>query len=255
MKVDGRRQGILDLLMEAGAATVDDLSARFDVSRMTIHRDLDQLEQEGLLRKGRGGASMQASGQFESDFRYRQRLAGPEKQRIAAAAAALVEPGQTVIIDDSSTAGGMAKHLAEIRPLTVITNNLAVIQELAGAAGITLIALGGQYSKKFHGFFGLVADEALRSLRADIAFVSTSSIHGTRAFHQDQEVVQTKRLMLAAAERKYLLVDHGKFGRPALHFLNALDCFDAVLTGDKPEAAVGKALHEAGIRLTVIGKD
>jgi DeoR/GlpR family transcriptional regulator of sugar metabolism len=198
---------------------------------------------------------MQASGQFESDFRYRQRLAGPEKQRIAAAAAALVEPGQTVIIDDSSTAGGMAKHLAEIRPLTVITNNLAVIQELAGTTGITLIALGGQYSKKFHGFFGLVADEALRSLRADIAFVSTSSIHGTRAFHQDQEVVQTKRLMLAAAERKYLLVDHGKFGRPALHFLNALDCFDAVLTGDKPDAAVGKALHEAGIRLTVIGKD
>jgi DeoR/GlpR family transcriptional regulator of sugar metabolism len=198
---------------------------------------------------------MQASGQFESDFRYRQRLAGPEKQRIAAAAAALVEPGQTVIVDDSSTAGGMAKHLAENRPLTVITNNLAVIQELAGATGITLIALGGQYSKKFHGFFGLVADEALRSLRADIAFVSTSSIHGTRAFHQDQEVVQTKRLMLAAAERKYLLVDHGKFGRPALHFLNALDSFDAVLTGDKPDAAVGKALHEAGIRLTVIGKD
>lgn len=255
MKVDGRRQGILDLLMEAGSATVDELSARFDVSRMTIHRDLDQLEQEGLLRKVRGGASMQSSAQFESDFRYRQRLAGPQKQRIAAAAAALVEPGQTVIVDDSSTAGGIAAHLAAIRPLTVITNNLAVIQELAGAAGITLIALGGQYSKKFHGFFGLLADESLRSLHADIAFVSTSSIHGVRAFHQDQEVVQTKRLMLAAAERKYLLVDHGKFGRPALHFLTELDCFDAVLTGEEPQAPAGGVLREAGIRLTVVGKD
>jgi DeoR/GlpR family transcriptional regulator of sugar metabolism len=159
-----------------------------------------------------------------------------------------------VIIDDSSTAGGMAGHLAEIRPLTVITNNLGAIQELAGAAGITLIALGGHYSKKFHGFFGLLADEALRSLRADIAFVSTSSIHGVRAFHQDQEVVQTKRLMLAAAERKFLLVDHGKFGRPALHFFSALDCFEAVLTGDEPEASASEALHEASVRLTVIDK-
>ena len=254
MKVDDRRQGILDLLMESGSATVDDLSAHFDVSRMTIHRDLDQLEQEGLLRKVRGGASMQASGQFESDFRYRQRLAGPEKQCIAAAAASLVEPGQTVVIDDSSTAGGVAGHLMDLRPLTVITNNLGVIQQLAGVAGTTLIALGGQYSQKFHGFFGLLADEALRSLRADIAFVSTSSIHGVRAYHQDQEVVQTKRLMLAAAERRYLLVDHGKFGRPALHFFTALDGFDAVLTGQEPEEAIGRAFDEAGIRLTVVGK-
>jgi DeoR/GlpR family transcriptional regulator of sugar metabolism len=254
MKAEGRRQGILDLLMEAGTATVEELSAHFDVSRMTIHRDLDQLEQEGLLRKVRGGASVQSSGQFESDFRYRQRLAGPEKQRIAVAAASLVEPGQTIIVDDSSTAGGIAAHLADIRPLTVITNNLGVIQELSGAAGITLIALGGQYSKKFHGFFGLVTDEALRSLRADVAFVSTSSIHGVRAFHQDQEVVQTKRLMLAAAERTYLLADHGKFGRPALHFFAGLDRFDAVLTGEEPPAPMRKALHEAGIKLTVTGK-
>jgi DeoR/GlpR family transcriptional regulator of sugar metabolism len=255
MKIDGRRQGILDLLMEAGSATVDELSARFDVSRMTIHRDLDQLEQEGLLRKVRGGASMQASGQFESDFRYRQRLAGPEKQRIAAAAAGMIEPGQTIIIDDSSTAGGVAKYLAELRPLTVITNNLGVIQELAGMAGITLIALGGQYAKKFHGFFGLLAEESLRSLRADVALVSTSAIHGTAAFHQDQEVVQAKRLMLAAAERKYLLADHSKFGRPALHFLTELGTFDAVLTGDDPHAGIVGELEAAGIHLKVIEKD
>ncbi|WP_348631666.1 DUF6776 family protein, partial [Mesorhizobium sp. M1C.F.Ca.ET.188.01.1.1] len=69
-----------------------------------------------------------------------------------------------------STAGGIARHLADLRPLTVITNNFAVIQDLAGAGGINLIALGGQYSKKFHGFFGLLAEASLRSLRADVAF-------------------------------------------------------------------------------------
>ncbi|RVD71092.1 DeoR/GlpR transcriptional regulator, partial [Mesorhizobium sp. M4A.F.Ca.ET.029.04.2.1] len=146
MKSDSRRQGVMDFLMEAGTASVEDLAARFGVSKMTVHRDLDELEENGFLRKVRGGASIQPSGLFESDFRYRQKQAVGEKQRLAAAAVAMIEPGQTVIIDDGSTAGGIAGHLADLRPLTVISNNLAVIQDLAGVGGITLIALGGQYS-------------------------------------------------------------------------------------------------------------
>lgn len=252
MKAITRREEIIQLLMETGSATVDDMSARFGVSKMTIHRDLDELEQEGLLQKIRGGASVQSSSQFESDYRYRQKQAAEEKQRIARAAAQLVDPGQTIIIDDSSTAGCLTAHLADIRPLTVITNNLGVIQEMSGLSGITMIALGGQYSKKFHGFFGLLAEEALQSLRADIAFISTSSIHGASAFHQDQEVVQTKRLMIAGAARKYLLVDHGKFGRSALHFLSPLKQFDAVLTGAEPEPAARTALDAAEINLNIV---
>jgi DeoR/GlpR family transcriptional regulator of sugar metabolism len=252
MKLGGRRQGIMDLLMETGTVTVDDLSSRFGVSRMTIHRDLDHLEDDGLLRKIRGGASIQSSSQFESDFRYRQRLAAEEKQRIAAAAAMMVEPGQTVIIDDSSTVGYVARHLIERRPMTVISNNLTVIQELAGAAGIKLITLGGQYSKKFHGFFGLLTEDSLKSLRADVAFLSSSAIHGASAYHQDQEVVQTKRLMMAAADRKYLLVDHGKFGRPALHFLSGLKAFDTVFTGRGLEPGARAALDQADVSVVVV---
>ncbi|AZO09785.1 MULTISPECIES: DeoR/GlpR family DNA-binding transcription regulator [unclassified Mesorhizobium] len=252
MKSDSRRQGIMDFLMDAGTASVEDLASRFSVSKMTVHRDLDELEESGFLRKVRGGASIQPSGLFESDFRYRQKLAGEEKRRLAKAAAAMIEPGQTVIIDDGSTAGSIAAHLAELRPLTVITNNLAVIQELAPIGGITLIALGGQYSKKFHGFFGLLAEETLRSLRADVAFLSSSAIHGASAFHQEQEVVQTKRLMMAAAARKYLLVDHGKFGRTALHFLTELKTFDTVFTGGELGPPAREVLEAAGVSLTVV---
>ncbi|RVD40272.1 DeoR/GlpR transcriptional regulator [Mesorhizobium sp. M4A.F.Ca.ET.020.02.1.1] len=256
MKSDSRRQGVVDFLMEAGTASVEDLAARFGVSKMTVHRDLDELEENGFLRKVRGGASIQPSGLFESDFRYRQKQAVGEKLRLAAAAVAMIEPGQTVIIDDGSTAGGIAGHLADLRPLTVISNNLAVIQDLAGVGGITLIALGGQYSKKFHGFFGLLAEETLKSLRADVAFLSSSAIHGSSAFHQDQEVVQTKRLMMAAAGRKYLLVDHGKFGRTALHFLTDLKAFDAVFTGSELGQPVRDELEATGVSLTVVdGKE
>jgi DeoR/GlpR family transcriptional regulator of sugar metabolism len=251
MKLGGRRQGIMDLLMETGSVTVDDLSSRFGVSRMTIHRDLGDLEDNGLLRRIRGGASIQSSSRFESDFRYRQKLAAEEKRRIAAVAATMVEPGQTVVIDDSSTAGYVARHLIERRPMTVVSNNLTAIQELAGVAGINLIALGGRYSKKFHGFFGLLTEDTLKSLRCDVAFLSSSAIHGESAHHQDQEVVQTKRAMMAAADRKYLLVDHGKFGRTALHFLAGLKAFDAVFTGREPDPGARAALDQADVSVVV----
>ena len=246
MKPDDRRQSIMDLLLEAGSASVEDMANRFGVSRMTIHRDLDDLEQAGLLRKVHGGASIESSPQFESDFCYRERIALGEKRAIAARAAGL---------DDSSTVGAMAPLLLDLRPLTVITNNLAVINALSGVAGITLISLGGQFSKKFNGFFGIVAEEALKGLRADAAFLSTSAIEGAQAFHQDQEVIQLKRRMLRSARKKYLLADHDKFGRQALHFFTGLDAFDAVLTGAAVSDAARQAVAEAGVPLMTTDTD
>jgi len=243
----------MEVLMEAGSASVEDLSVRFSVSKMTVHRDLDDLEKAGLLRKVHGGASIQSSPQFESDFRYREKIASEEKRRIARYAAGMIEPGQIIIIDDGSTAGGLADYVGTIRPLTVITNNLGVINKLAPIPGIQVISLGGQYSSKFNGFFGITTEEALGSLRADAAFLSSSAIHGAAAFHQDQEVVQTKRRMMKSAARKYLLVDHGKFGKSALHFLTGLEGFDAVLTGEEIAASDEAGLLEAGIRVQKIG--
>ncbi|WP_341486923.1 DeoR/GlpR family DNA-binding transcription regulator [Pararhizobium sp. A13] len=254
MKLNSRRQSIMNLLMEAGTVTVEELSTRFGVSEMTIHRDLNDLEGDGLLRRIRGGASIEPNNQFEVDFRFRQRLAAKEKDRIAKAAADQIESGQTVIIDDGSTAGGVARYIADKQPLTVITSNLAVIELLAGKEGITLITLGGQYSKKFHGFFGLLTEEALRSLRADIAFMSASSVYGTSAFHREQESVQAKRLMMRASERTFLLVDHGKFGKRALQFLCELDEFTGVLTGSKPDEGSLESLRSAGIPITVVAE-
>jgi DeoR/GlpR family transcriptional regulator of sugar metabolism len=251
MKSGDRRDGIMEWMLQLGTVTVDDLAARFGVSKMTIHRDLDDLETAGFLRKIRGGASVLSSSRFESDYRYREKVAAEEKERIARAAAAMVEPGQTVIIDDGSTSGRVAAHILDLKPLTVISNNLAVIEQLAGVAGINLIALGGSYSRKFNGFFGIVTEEALKSLRADVAFLTSSAIHGTSAFHQEQEVVQTKRLMIAAAERPYLLVDHGKFEKRALHFLADLKAFAGVMTGGPVSDELGRQFADSGVSLSI----
>lgn len=249
MKADERRAAIMALLMEKGTASVDELSQRFHVSKMTVHRDLDELEASGQLRKVRGGASVQSSAMFQADFRYRQKIAANEKARIAASAATLVEPGMTLMIDDSSTAANLTDHLAARLPLTVISNNLSVISQLAGIAGIELLALGGQYSRKFNGFFGLLTEDALRGLRADIGFISASAIYEGAAFHQDPEVVQTKRLVVKGAERRVLLADHTKFGRPGLHFLTGLETFNAVFTGAELAEEHRRVLQEKGVAL------
>lgn len=255
MKLEERRQDIIDRLIELGSVTLDELAQRYGVSKMTIHRDLDDLEAAGLLRKVRGGASVESSSRFESDYRYRERHMVEEKRRIARAAMELVEPGMTVLVNDGSTAAQLTDLLPDKRPLTVITNNMAVISGLAGLNGITLIALGGTYSKKFNGFFGIVAEESLARLRADIAFVSSSAVDGVTAFHQEHEIVRAKRLMIAAGSRVYLLVDHGKFGRTALHYMADLSEMDGVITGAPLAAPASRALADSGIRLIVAGQE
>jgi DeoR/GlpR family transcriptional regulator of sugar metabolism len=241
----------MDLLVEHREVVLDDLAERFAVSKMTIHRDLDELEQEGVLRKVRGGATADAGTQFESDFRIRARQDAHAKERMARAGLELVEPGMTVMINDGSMAAVLGSLFPEKRPLTVITNNAAVLDALRDEAGITLLALGGIYSPKFNAFFGVVTESALAQLRADIAFVSTPAVSDLNAFHMDDNVVRSKQAMMNAASRCCLIVNHTRFGRTALHVLSPLDRFDWIITDDEPKADEVKALEAAGLTLTV----
>src|SRR6478735_5079397 len=112
MKREERQQLIVNLLVENKTVDLDDLATRFAVSKMTIHRDLDDLEQAGVLRKVRGGATIDAGTQFESDFRFRELQETHVKRAIAEAAADLVEPGMTVMINDGSMASVLGDALA-----------------------------------------------------------------------------------------------------------------------------------------------
>ena len=251
MKREERQQAIMDLLVTDGEVELDALASRFAVSRMTIHRDLDELESSGLLRKIRGGATIKSGTQFESDFRFRVLQGGAAKAAMARAALALIEPGMTVMINDGSMASVLGQHLVAKRPLTVITNNAAVIDTLRSEAGITLIALGGVYSAKFNGFFGKVTEDALAQLRADIAFISSPAVAGIEVFHMDDAVVRAKRAMMDHAATRVLLVNHNRFGHTALHRLAALAEFDHIITDRAPEPETCAALSRAGLSLTI----
>jgi DeoR/GlpR family transcriptional regulator of sugar metabolism len=233
MKREDRRQAIINLLIESRAVDLDDLATRFAVSRMTIHRDLDDLEQAGVLRKVRGGATIDAGTQFESDFRFRELQEADVKRAIAEAAAELVEPGMTVMINDGSMASVLGDVLARRKHVTVITNNAAILERSKGESGVTLIGLGGLYSSKFNAYFGIVTEGALSRLRADIAFISAPAVSGRLAYHMDEAVVRTKRAMMASCRQSCLLINNRRFGHTALHVLADLKEFDTVIS-DRP---------------------
>jgi len=224
-----RQEHVAEYVLSRGSASAKELADAFCVSVMTIHRDLDELERQGVLRKLRGAAEAQPTSLFESNVRYRLRAATAEKEAVAKVALGEVLPGQSVMLDDSTTALPLARLLRSVTPITVITNFLATVRELGGTKGVSLISLGGEYLPSHDAFAGVVCEAAIASLRADVLFMSTSAVSGGTAQHQEQEMVRTKRAMISASERSILLLDHNKLGKGALHRLAPLTDFDLII--------------------------
>src|SRR5438874_1891073 len=138
-----RQEQIASYVLQQSSISVKALADHFNVSAMTIHRDLDELEAQGILRKVRGGATAQPSNLFESDARYRLTLATREKEAIARRALAHIEPGQAIMLDDSTTVLALVRLLPQVTPLTIITYGLAATRELTQVRGYHLISPGG----------------------------------------------------------------------------------------------------------------
>ncbi len=246
-----RQDWIADRVLLSDFVSAKELAERFDVSLMTIHRDLDELERRGLLRKVRGGATPQPSSLFESNVRYRIKSASREKDALARFALKLIEPGQAVMLDNSTTTLALARLLPAVAPLTVITNFHTILHELSAVRDIRVIVLGGEYAPRSDSFTGLVCEAAIGALRADIVFMSTTAVASGIAFQPDQEEALIKRAMLGAAARRVLLIDHSKLGRVALHRLAPLREFDLVVVDAGVDEAGLHQLREARVPFEV----
>jgi DeoR/GlpR family transcriptional regulator of sugar metabolism len=253
-KTEARQRLITERVVSQGSCTAAELAAEFGVSIMTIHRDLDELERRGIVRKFHGGVTAQPSGVFESQLSYRMMSKAQEKSAIAQVALRYVEPGMSVMLDDSTSILHMIPGLAERAPLHVATTFLAGLRRLADIAAdsdLTIIGLGGVYDLPHDSFVGMQCLEQIAGIRADALFMSTSSISATDAFHQEERIVALKRAMVYAATKRYLLVDHTKLGRVALHKIVPLDEFDLIITDAGADRSLLAAWDGSGIRYEV----
>ncbi|WP_405150138.1 DeoR/GlpR family DNA-binding transcription regulator [Sphaerisporangium sp. NBC_01403] len=246
-----RRQAMAEHVMRQGSASVTELAETFAVSVMTVHRDLDELERQGMVRKFRGGATAQASTVFESNIVYRLTAHQAEKEAIARHVAGLVEPGNSIMLDDSTTALAVARHLGEVTPLTVVTNFLEAIKLLTGVPGVRLMALGGEYHPTHDSFLGVACVDAVEAMNTDLVIVSTSAVSDRYAFHQEQEIVLVKRAMLNSGTRRILAIDHSKLGRVALHRVAPLDLFDTIVVDSLAPAEAIDRLRERHLNVQV----
>lgn len=248
-----RREAVRRRVADAGFVRVDVLAQEFDVSIMTVHRDLDELEERGFLHKVRGGATTAPTTTFHGDLPHRMQAQPAEKRALAAAALAdEVVPGQVVALDDSTTSLALARLLPERAPLTVVTHFLPVVRALAGRPGIELIGLGGHYDPAYDSFLGQATAAAAGELRADLLVMSTTAVTDGVCYIQSQDTVITRRALIASSARTVALIDHTKFARRALHRLVDLADLDRVLIDDGVSGLVVERLRARGATVDVV---
>lgn len=253
-----RRSEIAEFVKARGGARIDELADQFGVSTMTIHRDLDHLHAQGMLRKVRSGAEAPPSEAFERNIELRKALNLTEKQAIAKAAfdwAADRVDMQAVAMDDSTTALHLLPTLFEHLPLTVVTNFLPAINDLSSDPRVRLNVVGGDYVHEFSSFVGPLAVRALRDMHYDVLFMSVPAVSRGMCFHPSSAAADLKRAFMDSAELRVLMIDHTKVSRRAIHRICDVTDFDVVVVDDGIAAADRHTLENCGAHLVVAPRD
>lgn len=229
-----RRELILDRLRNnGGSIQVEDLSRHFGVSVATVRRDLDFLDQNGLITRTYGGAVI-GNLRAEQTLREREVSHAAEKDAIARAAAQLVQPGSTVLLDAGTTTGQLSRYLVNIPGLTILTNGLNALNVLAASdSDIHVIALGGSVRLTNQAMIGPIAESVVRSVQADIAFLGTDCLNVTRGISsRTLEQNSLKSLMLSHTRRAVVVADSSKLNADWSTYWAALpeDC--TIITDD-----------------------
>ena len=240
-----RREEML-AAVRSGAMHVTDLAESFGVSEMTVRRDLRRLADAGRLERVRGGAvSVSSERPFDETATERYDV----RRRIGAAAAELVQDGQTVMIDIGTTTLEAARHLRG-RDVTVITTSLAVYEELADDETIDLILPGGLVRRNYRSLIGVVAEDSLRQLSADVLLLGTSAIdHQLGVWDSTMVEVPIKRAMIAACEHIVLLADAAKFSFAGQVRVCDAAALDVLVTDEPPPPACATAIARSNIEV------
>lgn len=250
-EVEARRRTVLRHVADEGEIRIADLAERLGVSVMTMHRDLDNLTERQLLHKGRGVATAFPVVTMESAVRFREHADLDIKTALADALVAEVTPGSTVLVDCGSTLFPLARRLAAVEGVHVITNSLRVAYLLTGSsAEVTL--LGGRFHEDFESCAGPRSRRELRALRADLAFVTATSISAGQLYHPVRQYADNKRAYAQAADRSVLAVGHRKFGRTATHCYGDVGAYDLLLTDDRAPADELRAARELGTEVRTV---
>jgi DeoR family transcriptional regulator, aga operon transcriptional repressor len=245
-----RRNRIAEMVARQGVVRVGELSETFRVSEVTIRSDLDLLARQGLVVRDRGGAVANLRAGLAVAFEQRAALNQEEKRRIGRAAAQLVQPGDTIIMDAGSTMLEMARCLGNVAPLTVVTNALNVATELGSFPDVHVILVGGSLDRAT---ISAVGPHAIRDFCEYVVpkvFLGVHALDPVAGLTDCSiEIAEMKRTLIGVARQVTLLADAGKWGRVGLVKVAPLSAVQTIVSDAGLPAEAQAAVRELGIGL------
>jgi DeoR/GlpR family transcriptional regulator of sugar metabolism len=248
-----RQNAIAEIVAQSGRARVSALAARFGVSGVTIRKDLMVLETEGRIVRAHGGAIAVTGAASELAFDLRERMQSDAKTRIGAVAAALVEDGETIAVDASTTGLYMVRHLKRRSwtQLTVVTNGIRIASELAGQRGITVLVPGGRLRWEAMSFVGHWGDGLFRRINVGKAILGAAGISVDAGLTDaTEEEAQIKRAMVSAAREVIAIVDHTKWSKVAIATFCKLERLSRIVTDDLAPSELVDEVARSGVAVT-----
>jgi DeoR/GlpR family transcriptional regulator of sugar metabolism len=247
-----RRERIIALLAQKGRVSVADLSEQFGVSQATIRVDLDALAAERLLARTHGGALALNQDRLELSFEFRRRLYAVQKGLIGGAAAAMVEDGEAIILDASTTALAVAAQVKGRRELTVLTNGIFIALELLEAPGITVLMPGGFLRRDSVSMVGDEGHDFVEKFNFQKGFFGAKGLTLEEGLTDvDSAEVAVKRDFAARARQVIAIVDSSKWGRVGLASFASIDQVDCVVTDEDAPVDMVAALREADVDMVI----
>jgi DeoR/GlpR family transcriptional regulator of sugar metabolism len=247
-----RQREILKLLGIKEIVGISALSKKLKCSIMTIHRDLEELETQGLVSKVHGGAMLVKVGRIELPFYERSELQQREKKLIGRKAMALVEKGDIVFFDAGTTTLAVIDYIPSDLAFTAITTALMAASALCHYPLVTTVFVGGNLH---HGSLSS-ADQSsvdkIKSYNADLAFLSTRGLQADRGtFEQYLPLIEVKRAMAEVSKKVVLLADYTKFGRDSLSLAIPIEKIDMVITDGNTSKTFLQDIEKRGIAIIV----
>lgn len=244
-----RREKIMQLLSTHKSMNNEELCRRMFCSVSTLRRELIQLEEDGLVKRVRGGVMLVTGTGFDFSSQVRENTNVAQKQYIAEIAKDFLANGMSLFLDASSTALKLCPILNRLHNITVVTNGITTAIQLNHCDHINTFITGGQLRKGNASLLGETSSSYISNFKADIAFISCRGLCSDGVFEADIEHSLIKRHMLQNAEKRILLADSSKFGEKFFHRLCQFSELDAIITDKEPNASILKAIDQAGIEI------
>jgi DeoR family transcriptional regulator of aga operon len=253
MSPERRREQILAYLSAHDRSSVSDLSEILGVSEVTVRKDLDQLESQGVLTRVHGGAVVSGRGRLELYFAEREQEHLEEKRRIAQAAALLIRSGQRIFLDASTTALQVARLIKDREDLIVVTNGIYTALELNFCEGITTIVVGGTMRRRSSSLVGSLNINSLQRLRLDIGMFGARGVTPHDGLMEsDLDEAQLKQQMVSKSNLVVGIADASKFGVMAFSAFALPHELDRLITDQGAPAASITELRAAGITVELV---